>query len=86
MTKQDIRDVVNDAAWQVLRAGLVGTWKQDPAYNVLILRAYLGDMSDPLKLRRVHNYLTGSVFRTRTVVHHTIDQLLSEVRKARGKE
>ena len=81
----DIRTVVDDPEWQNLRASLVGTWKRSPQLNCTRLRKYLGDMKDGLRLRRVHNYLTGSGFRTRQISHPDIDQLLKEVRVARGR-
>lgn len=79
----DIRQVVDDPTWQALRRSLVGTWKDSPVYNVVKLREYLGDFSDPFKLRRVHNYLTGSAFRIGVISHLEIDLLLEQVRDAR---
>lgn len=76
----DIRDVVRDAEWQALRGSFVGTWKRTPNENVLKLRAYLGDMKDPMKLRRVLNYLTGSAFRIGIIDGPSISKLRDEVR------
>jgi len=81
--KMDIKKVVDDPEWQELRKSFLNTWKQTPAENIKKLRTYLGDFSDPLKLRRVHNYLTGTVFRSHTIQHRDIDQLLTEVREKR---
>jgi hypothetical protein len=80
----DIRQVVADPEWQALRASFVGTWMKTPVENIEKLREYLGDFSDPLKLRRVHNYLTGTAFRIRLISHPAIDHLLLHVREARG--
>lgn len=78
-----IQQIVDDPEWQVLRQSFVGTWMLTPSLNVKRLRKYLGDFSDPKKLRRVHNYLTGSGFRSGKIVHCEINQLLNEVRNAR---
>jgi len=80
----DIRDVVRDPQWQRLRQGLVGTWKRQPAENVRLLRDYAGDFTDPLRLRRLHNYLTGTAFRIGAIQHPDITALLQEVRAARS--
>lgn len=76
----DITLVVADPEWQALRASLVGTWKATPAGNVARLADYLGDGTDPLKVRRLLNYLTGSVFRSGTIRHPDVDKLLARVR------
>ena len=81
----NIKEVVNDPEWQTIRKSFVGTWKFHPEANCNVLRTYLGDFSDPLKLRRVHNYLTGSGFRIGIISHPEIDKLLNEVRKSRSK-
>lgn len=83
----DIREVVADPEWQSLRESFVGTWKETPVKNVSRLRQYLGDRpwTNPSKLRRVHNYLTGSGFRTKAISHPAVDGLLVEVRRAREK-
>lgn len=77
---KDIREVVNDPQWQALRKSLVGTWKRDPAGNVAKLRSYLGGGDDPLRNRRILNYLTGSAFRIGIVSHPSISELLAWVR------
>jgi len=81
----DIRKVVDNPEWQELRAALVGTWKEFPSRNAHRLRSYIGDMSDPLKVRRVLNYLTGSGFRIGIISHPDITKLRDEVR-AKWKE
>ena len=83
--RMDIRKVVDDPEWQALRESFLGTWKKIPVENVKKLREYLGTFDDPLKLRRVHNYLTGSAFRMKIIAHSEIDVLLDEVRNAREK-
>lgn len=80
-----IRQVVADPEWQMLRKSFLGTWRFTPANNVERLRNYIRESPDPLRLRRVHNYLTGSAFRTRQVSHPEIDSLLQEVRNLRQR-
>lgn len=77
----DIKDVVKDPKWQALRQSLVGTWILKPQANVNKLRIYLGEFCDPLKVRRVLNYLTGSGFRGGAISHPSITKLLKEVRE-----
>lgn len=77
--KEDIRSVVDDNEWQQIRSSFVGTWKHTPVENIKILREYVGDMSDPWKVRRVLNYLTGSAFRIRIIEHDEIDNLREEI-------
>ena len=77
---EDIKSVVNNVEWQELRNSFIGTWKHKPVENVKFLREYLSDMSDPYKVRRVLNYLTGSAFRIKLIKHKDIDKLLSEIR------
>jgi len=76
----DIKKVVDDPDWQKLREGFVGTWKAAPVHNTALLRGYVGDMSDPLKVRRVLNYLTGSGFRIGVISHPDITKLRDEIR------
>lgn len=78
----NIKDVVDDPAWQSLRASFVGTWMKQPKENVRRLRAYVGTMSCPLKVRRVLNYLTGTAFRIGMISHPTITKLRNEIRRA----
>lgn len=79
----NIKDVVNDAEWQAIRSAMVGTWKREAKKNCIILETYLSDFTDPLKLRRVHNYLTGSGFRIGIISAPEIDNLLKKVRACR---
>lgn len=80
-----IQQIVADPEWQALRSSLVGTWKYTPERSVLRLRIYAGDFSDPLRLRRLHNYLTGTAFRLGKISHPEITALLTQIRTARGK-
>ena len=80
-----IQQIVNDPEWQILRKSFVGTWMLIPSENVRKLRRYLNDFSDPLKLRRVHNYLTGSGFRSGKIKGEEINKLLKEVRNANDR-
>lgn len=89
MTKQDIeavkkmriKDVVRDADWQELRKSFLGTWAKTPVDNVTKLREYLQDYSDPLKVRRVLNYITGTGFRLGKITHPEITKLHNEIKK-----
>ena len=76
----DIRVVVAEEKWQELRTSFVGTWKHTPVENVKRLREYVGDMTDPLKVRRVLNYLTGSAFRIGIIEGNGIEELREEIR------
>jgi hypothetical protein len=77
----DIRDVVRDEEWQDLRLSFIGTWRDQKEENVKKLEIYLQDGSDPLRVRRVLNYLTGTGFRSGTIAHPSIDELRERVRK-----
>jgi hypothetical protein len=81
----NIQQLVKDPEWQKLRKSLVGTWKDTPADNVQKLRDYLGPKpwTDAVKLRIVHNYLTGSGFRIGVISHPDITNLRNQVIKAR---
>jgi len=81
-----IQDVVNDPEWQAIRRSMIGTWKHTPEANCQILRTYLQDFSDPLRVRRVLNYLTGSAFRFRRIRHLEIDKLVLEIRERKQHE
>ena len=76
----DIKEVVNNSEWQSIREKMVGTWKVDAKKNCQILRKYLDDFSDRLKIRRVHNYLTGSRFRIGIIQDPEITKLVNEIR------
>lgn len=78
----NIKIVVADEEYQSLRAGFVGTWKNKELMkiNVIKIRNYLGDMTSPLKVRRVLNYLTGSAFRMGIINSLEISKLRDEVR------
>lgn len=61
----DIKKVVDDAEWQVIRKSLIGNWIKNHRTNVETLRTYFENKSrDPLAVRRLLNVLTGSVHRT----------------------
>lgn len=61
----DIKIVVDDPEWQVLRKSLIGNWMQNHRINVDALDKYFQDnMESPLAIRRLVNVLTGSVHRT----------------------
>lgn len=83
LTETKIRDLVKDEEWQKLRSSLVGTWKTYPERNCLLLRNYLGNLSEcPIeKLRIVMNYLTGSGFRMGIIKHPCIQNLRNDISK-----
>lgn len=61
----NIKIVVDDPEWQVLRKSLIGNWMQNHRINVAALDKYFMDnMENPLAIRRLVNVLTGSVHRT----------------------
>jgi hypothetical protein len=77
-----IQIVVADRGWQELRGSFVGTWKHTPEENVKRLSDYVGDMNDPLKVRRVLNYLTGSAFRIGIVEGSGVEELRKKIRNS----
>ena len=83
----NIKMVVAEPVWQDMRARYVGTWKQPILMrtNILEMRKYLGDMMDPLKVRRCLNYLTSSAFRIGIISSPEISKLRDEVRIAYAK-
>lgn len=66
---KDIRVIVDDPQWQQLRKELLGTWKKTPNDNLIKLKRFTGNLSSASdeKLIIIFNYLTGTVFRTKTV-------------------
>jgi len=67
----NIKVVVDDPEWQVVRLSLKGNWKNNHIKNVDTLRNYFDKYKDnPLAIRRLVNVLTGSVHR----VGHTKGQ------------
>lgn len=76
----DIKIVVADPDWQKIRSSFVGTWKTDSKKNISILKKYVGDMTDPFKVRRVLNYLTGSAFRMGIINSPEIERLRNQIR------
>ena len=99
VSAMDIREVVKEEEWQALRLLLLGTWKKSPNRSVGWLIQYLtriGKFDDgsgeveledacPLRLRRVHNYLTGTVFRSGTIKCESADILREKIRKIRSE-
>jgi len=89
MTKQDIeavkkmriKKVVRNAEWQELRKSFLKTWATKQVENVEKLRKYLGDFSDPLKIRRVLNYITGTGFRLGKISHPEITKLHNDIKE-----
>ena len=60
----NIKVVVDDPEWQVVRLSLKGNWKNNHIKNVDTLRNYFDKYKEnPLAIRRLVNVLTGSVHR-----------------------
>lgn len=81
----DIRRVVADESWQLLRHSFLGRWKLEGESLLVELRRYAGDQTDPARVRRVLNYLTGSGFRSGTINPPGRAALLGELRAARER-
>lgn len=80
---KNIKVVVAEPEWQRLRHDFVGTW-MDPIKrldNVKRLEAFVGNGKDPIKVRQVLNYLTGSAFRIGIINDSAIERLRQKVRK-----
>jgi len=76
-----MKQMMVNSSWQEVMKSMHGNWKKKPEENLRILRKYLGDMKDKLKVFRVYTYLTGTGFENGTIKHQGIDQLLSMIRK-----
>lgn len=78
----DIRVIVAELGWQEIRHSFIGTWKNKDKVkgNVQRLRDWLGDGSDPIKVRQVLNYVTGSGFRIGIISDPAIERFRDEVR------
>ena len=77
----DIKEVVDDPKWQMVRRDLKGIWSMDPNQGLRVLDRYLGNWSDSRKLRQVHNYL-GAL---RGIDYRPIKEMREKV-KARREE
>ena len=77
--KMELSKVVDNVEWKALRKAMIGHWKDNPIRNVGILRGYLDQKNDPLKVRRVQNYLSGTAFSIGKINHPDIDVLYAEV-------
>lgn len=78
----DIKKVVDDPEWQLVRKSLIGNWKNNYKQNVATLREYFDKYSDsPIAVRRLVNVLTGSVHRVgHTKGQKETDELRRDVR------
>ena len=76
----NIKKIVDDPQWQALRQSMVGTWTLMASDNCRKLRNYLGDFTDPLKNRRVLNYLTGTAFRIGRIHSEDVKQLINDIK------
>jgi len=88
MAKKSVSQLVKSPEWQRVRKSLVGTWKKEPEKGVTKLRKFLGgrvsSASDD-KLRIVHNYVTGSGFRSGNITHPKITRLREAIVRERKK-
>lgn len=78
----NIKVVVASPEWQKIRHDFIGTWNDTPEENVKRMRDYIGNMSDPIKVRQVLNYVTSSGFRIGIISHTSITKFREEVREA----
>jgi hypothetical protein len=76
----NIKVVVAEPGWQDIRHEFIGTWNKTPAENVKVLEEWLGDGSDPIRVRQVLNYVTSSGFRIGIISHPEIDRIRDKVR------
>lgn len=78
----DIKKVVDDEQWQVIRKSLIGNWSRNHLVNVQTLRVYFeANKNNPQAVRQVLNVLTGSVHRTgKTKNQPETDALRRDVR------
>ena len=78
----DIRVIVAQPEWQQIRHDFVGTWKNKDKVkdNIKRMRDWLGDGTDPIKVRQILNYVTGSGFRIGIITDPAIDTFRDEVR------
>ncbi len=80
-----IQKIVDDPEWQSIRISMLGTWIRKRKENCQRLENYLEDFSDPLKVRRVHNYLTGSGFRSGKIRGKEIDNLILKIKSTNNE-
>jgi len=80
----DIKKVVDDPEWQVVRKSLIGNWVNNHKHNIKSLRTYWNkDKNNPLVVRRILNVLVGSVHRTlKTKNQPETDELRKDIRVA----
>ena len=78
----NIKKVVDNDEWQVLRKSLIGHWVNDHDHNVDALRKYFNKYKDsPIAIRRLVNVMTGSVHRVGyTKGQASTDKLRKDVR------
>jgi hypothetical protein len=72
---------IKDPDWQKIRVVLAGEW-YNPVKNIGLLRDYLGDFSDSVRVRRVMNYLTA--FRSDGKGQIEICDLLKDIKMKRA--
>ena len=80
--------LVNSAEWQAVRNSLKGgPWAESPEWCCVQLRKYLGNVSSAHKdkLKVVQNYLVGSAFRMKKIVHPCISKLRIQISMERKK-
>lgn len=79
--------LVNSAEWIAVRKSLLGQWKERPEWCCAQLRKYLGNISSAHKdkLKVTQNYLVGSAFRMKKIVHPCISKLRIQISMERKK-
>lgn len=81
-----MKKFLSDPEWQTIREQLSLSWKKDSESNVQLLRKYLGDFSDPVRIRRVSNFLTGTGFRVDRTNQIELCDLLREIKTKRTEK
>lgn len=80
--RANIKVVVASPEWQKIRHDFIGTWHEHPEENIKIMRDYVGNMTDPIKVRQVLNYVTSSGFRIGIISDPSITKFREEIRDA----
>lgn len=79
----DIRVIVAQPEWQQIRHDFIGTWKDKTKIpdNIKKMQQWLGDGKDPIKVRQILNYVTGSGFRIGIISDPRISQFRDKIRQ-----
>jgi hypothetical protein len=82
----NMRKFLTDPEWYELKGKLSHAWNKDSESNVQLLRNYLGDFSDPSRLRKVSNLLTGTGFRLNRSNQIELCDLLRDIKVKRTEK